>query len=329
MLHRAYILAFACKLSACFILAASAGAQTHPPPTDLAFDVASVRASKPDAPQHTNIPLDAGNIYTTLAPDDARTAAGGLLLATHQPLWRYISFAYKLSGTQELALRFNFFSGLPRSGAPAWATGGFDTPAETFDIQARAPSNSTLDDIRRMMQTLLADRFGLIAHYATVEAPVLALVSIHAGIPGPNLRPHPATDTCAATPQIDQPSPPQPSASSFSNLPPRCGVIAHLPSQDPGIRYGARNIPLTLLATSLPTMTGLAAIPRPVIDATGLPGLYDFTLHWPFSPAATENGDNAATLHEALRDQLGLALKPTRAPVSILVLDHIEHPSDN
>ncbi len=75
-------------------------------------------------------------------------------------------------------------------------------------------------------------------------------------------------------------------------------------------------------------MTGLAAIPRPVIDRTGLVGSYDFTLHWIQSPDA-ETDDNADSFHKALKDQLGLELKPARAPVDILVIDHVERPSEN
>jgi uncharacterized protein (TIGR03435 family) len=323
----------------CLLLAASALAQPSPNPAPIAFDVASVRPSKPGASQHTNVPLDSGNVYTAISPDDARTAAGGYLIATHQPLWRYISFAYQLSGTQELALRFNYFSGLPKSGAPSWVTGGFDVSADAFDIEARASNNPTLDQMRLMMQALLADRFHLVVHYQTSEAPVFALVLAHAGAPGPNLRLHPASDACAnAVPQSDQPAAPtnlQVSPSTVGDLPPVCGIIAHVPSsqvspsQDSRSSYGGRRTPLSLLATSLPTMTGMAVISRPVNDQTGLGGLYDFTLHWAYSTADTENGDNAAAFREALKNQLGLELKPTRAPIDILIIDHIERPSEN
>src|SRR5476649_1541505 len=101
---------FRVMISVCILAAASALAQTTSGPAPLAFDVASVRPSRPGSAQHSNVPLDSGNVYSTINPDDARTAAGGYLIATHQPLWRYISFAYKLSGTQELSLRFNIFS---------------------------------------------------------------------------------------------------------------------------------------------------------------------------------------------------------------------------
>jgi hypothetical protein len=77
---------FRIKLSVWMLGAASALAQTTPSPSTLAFDVASVRPSKPGSSQHTNVPLDSGNVYTSISPDDARTAAGGYLIATHQPL---------------------------------------------------------------------------------------------------------------------------------------------------------------------------------------------------------------------------------------------------
>jgi uncharacterized protein (TIGR03435 family) len=75
-------------------------------------------------------------------------------------------------------------------------------------------------------------------------------------------------------------------------------------------------------------MTGMASIPRPVVDQTGLSGLYDFTLHWT-QDATPETGDNAAAFRQALRNQLGLELKPTRAPIDVLILDHVDHPTEN
>jgi uncharacterized protein (TIGR03435 family) len=75
-------------------------------------------------------------------------------------------------------------------------------------------------------------------------------------------------------------------------------------------------------------MTGMAAIPRPVVDQTGLVGLYDFTLQWNSSPDP-DIGDTAAPFRGALKSQLGLELKPTHALIDILVIDHIERPSEN
>src|ERR1700678_3067783 len=202
MLHRYFMPSFRTGLSACILTVSSAFPQNAPTavpgPAPLAFDVASVRPSKADPAQHTNVPLDSGNVYGSISPDDVRSAAGGHLIATHQPLWRYISFAYKLSGTQELSLRFNIYSGVPKSGAPFWVTGSFDASPEYFDISARAPADTSIDQMRLMMQTLLADRFHLVTHFVSADAPVFALVVAKPGVTGPNLRPHPASDACVA-----------------------------------------------------------------------------------------------------------------------------------
>jgi uncharacterized protein (TIGR03435 family) len=186
----------------------AAGAQAQSPTPAFTFDVASVKQNKTEGTQHSNVPLDTGNVYSAIDPSDTRTAAGGYFVATNQPLWQYIVFAYKLSGTQELALRFSYFDGL-KSKAPAWVTGGFDVSADRFNIEARAPENSTIDQMRLMMQALLADRFHFVAHHETRDAPAFGLVLVRPGARGPNLQPHPPSDTCAtSTPQPDQPASP-------------------------------------------------------------------------------------------------------------------------
>jgi uncharacterized protein (TIGR03435 family) len=314
-------------LTAVAPFALAAAAQAPDPTPVLTFDVASVRQNKTEGTPHSNVPLDTGNVYSAIDPSDARTSAGGYFVATNQPLWRYIVFAYKLSGTQELALRFSYFDGL-KSKAPGWVTGGFDVSADRFNIEARAPGNATIDQMRLMMQALLADRFHLVVRHETRDAPAFGLVLVRTGATGPNLQPHPPSDTCpTSTSQLDRPAPPS-SHSAVGDLPPLCGIIAHVLSTNPDSSFGGRDIPLSLLATSLPTMTGMAIIPRPVVDQTGLVGFYDFTLHWDWSHDP-EGGDNAASFQGALKSQLGLELKPTHAPIEILVIDHIERPSEN
>jgi uncharacterized protein (TIGR03435 family) len=327
---------FLSRLLLCILLAAYT-TLAQPASAPLAFDVASIRPSNPDSPQHTNIPLDSGNVYGSISPDDSRSAAGGFLVATHQALWRYISFAYKLSGTQELSLRFNIYSGVPKSGAPFWVTGSFDAQPEYFDISARAPTSASVDQMRLMMQALLADRFHLALHFVTADAPVSALVLTRPGITGRHLQPHPPTDFCAAPTAPDQPAEPAqpiprpyPSPSIVGDLPPACSIIAHVPSSTPGQHYGGRAISLSLFASSVPTMTGLAANPRPVVDQTNLSGLYDFTLTWMHDPRGDDaTADNTANFRDALKTQLGLKLISSHAPLSFVIVDHVEHPSEN
>jgi uncharacterized protein (TIGR03435 family) len=298
----------------------------------MEFDVASVRQNKSNAMSTSNMSLDSGNIYSTVKTGDAFAPRGSYFSATNQSLWRYISFAYKLTGTQDLALRFNFFSGVPASKVPGWVSGSFEAVAEGFDIEARAEGNPTKDQMRLMMQSLLADRFKLAVHRETSQAPVFALVLVKPGKTGPGLRPHPVEDSCpsatlaASTPGPTPTAPPQPAA---ARLPIACGVIAHIPPSSPGLyAIGGRDVSLDLLASSLPTQTGMATLPRPVIDQTGLSGSFDFTLEWvnEFNAAPDASGD---TFQQALKNQLGLKLEPQKAPIEFLVIDHIEHPSAN
>ena len=72
-------------------------------------------------------------------------------------------------------------------------------------------------------------------------------------------------------------------------------------------------------------------IGRRVVDQTGLSGLWDFTLEAaPPDQTILKDGVSAGeTLFEAVGDQLGIKLKPVRAVVSVLVVDHVERPNDN
>lgn len=65
----------------------------------------------------------------------------------------------------------------------------------------------------------------------------------------------------------------------------------------------------------------------PVIDRTGLKGIYSFTLEWEIP--RPEREQTLPTIFTAMKDQLGLRLEPTTAPVDVLVIDRVEKPSEN
>ena len=234
------------------VLAATAGwAQT--------FDVASVRHSKPDEKPRSNYPLDNGFVFSAAGKDDAIVPTGGLFSANNLSLLTYLNFAYKLTGTQFLSLRFKEYLGSTTE-LPKWATD------EQFDIQARAEGNPTKDQMRAMVRALLEERFKLKVHRETREVNVLALVPTQAGELGPKLRLHAADDECSGP---------------LAPYPPVCGVIAHLAPSVPGrSSFGARDVSMDSLASSLPTQTGVGALRKPVLDKTGLRGRYDFTFEW-------------------------------------------------
>ncbi len=134
------------------------------------FDVASVREDRGNVPGTSNFPLDGGNVWFTVDKSFKLNPEGSLLSAKNLSLLRYIVFAYKLSGTQELALRFDFYQGL-ETHVPHWVRGDMND-GERFDIEARAPASVTKDQMRMMMQSLLAERFKLQVHWETQQAPV-------------------------------------------------------------------------------------------------------------------------------------------------------------
>jgi uncharacterized protein (TIGR03435 family) len=96
-----------------------------------------------------------------LGPGDVYPPNGGVFSGTNVPLISYIYFAYKVTGSQFQLL-------LPH--LPKWVL------TDRFDIEARANGNPTKDQMRMMMQSLLADRFKLSMHYETQELPAFALV---------------------------------------------------------------------------------------------------------------------------------------------------------
>jgi uncharacterized protein (TIGR03435 family) len=286
----------------------------------LEFEVASVRQIKSDDRATSGFSLDSGNVYSTVSREDVFIPSGGYFSATNQPLWRYIVFAYKLTGTQELALRFNFFAGLT-SKVPEWVN------LERYDIKGRVEGNPTKDQVRLMMQALLAERFKLVVHKETRQVPVLALELVKTGVMGAQLRPHVDDDSCRSGPEGTVSAPA--ASTTAGGLPVICGVIAHLPPSSPGrTSFGARGVPLELLANSLPTQTGMMTLPHPVVDETGLSGTFDFKLEW-LPDSNTLPDASGPTFVQALKEQLGLKVQLKNGPVELMVLDYVEHPSAN
>jgi uncharacterized protein (TIGR03435 family) len=296
------------------------------------FDVASVRLDTGEGRPYSNFSLDNGNAYFTVSKKDALAPNGTLFSAKNQTLLRYIVFAYKLSGTQELALRFDYYAGLGLH-VPEWVRN------DRYDIDARTPEPATKDQMRLMTQSLLADRFKLAVHWETRQAPVFALVLATQGKLGPQLEPHAASDDCADTalPESSDKYSGRGAEGAQTRKPPSalpipCGMIAHLPTNAPERRrFGGRDVTMTMLAESMPTQTGLITLPRPLIDETGLTGGFDFSIEWTpeDTSQATELDSFGATFRVALKQQLGLKLERQKGPVEVLVIDHVEQPSPN
>jgi len=244
---------------------------------------------------------------------------GGYFSATNQTLSSYIEFAYPAFKTRSIVKQL-----------PGW------TWKNSYDIQARADGNPTKDEMRLMMQSLLADRFGLVVHLETQQAPVYAIQLAKPGALGPHLRPHQPSPPCAGL--IDGGNSDS-DATVPGGFPINCGDWAILRPTVPGdLRRGARDITMGSFADDI---SAWEVLDRPVVDQTGLRGAFDYVLE--FMPDAAGGGspgqppapgmaraDGMGTIFEvALRTQLGLKVVKSSAPVKRFVIDRILPPSAN
>lgn len=294
----------------------SHGAPTQPlstPTEKLEFDVSSIRQNKSGAPPYSNFPISSGTMYG---------ATGGLFASTNRPLVDYVVFAYKMTVSQRQDLM---------SQLPGWAL------SDGFDIQAKSENHDpTKDQMRLMMQSLLADRFKLVVHTETRRVSVFALLLARPGTIGPQLKPHSADKSCF-TPDPAVPTPDPASAPPIKLLgvwPMSCGGVNRERSTvSPAlIRAGGRNLSMQSLADS---MNGLGNMDRPVVDQTGLTGNFDFVLEFAPGTAIGENtgafqsDPGGPAFEEALKKQLGLKLDSQKGTVDYIRVDHIERPTEN
>ena len=227
-------------------------------PGQPVFDVASIKASpasfKPD---------DAGHVEIT---------PGGVSL-TGVTLRACVKWAYGVRDDQVLG--------------PAW------TGTERYDIAAKAGAPTPVPELRLMLRTLLADRFGLTLHHETREHPVFVLL---VGGNGPKLTPSPAAG------------------------PGKLKIV------DSSLLF--QHYTLAEFAERLSVTLG-----RPVLDRTGIAGVFDISvsiasgvgeMKLAAERARLANEPEDASRYLAALRQAGLKLESEKAPVEVLVIDHAE-----
>jgi bla regulator protein BlaR1 len=269
------------------------------------FEVASIRQSKPGTFAGSNFGLNTSESFEAADPQ-------GRLIAD-APLAVYIEFAYKIKLTDEQG-----YSMLVR--LPNWVS------TDNFEINAKAEGNPTKDQMRLMMQSLLAERLKLAIHFETQQIPALALILDHPGKTGPKLRPHSEGPPCEVPAALKET---EPSSKNFV-YPPICNLVAASPKGNHGMLMGTRNATMKQIGDAIASVGDQG---RPVVDRTGLRGRFDFTLEWTpdaNSPVSSNVGGFPAgktfDLLEALKVQLGLKLKSTNATIRVPVIDRVERP---
>jgi uncharacterized protein (TIGR03435 family) len=196
------------------------------------------------------------------------------------------------------------------SGGPSWID------ADRFDVSAKvgAGSPNAVAQKQLMLRALLTQRFKLAVHDEIKDPPIYALVRARKnGALGPQLRY--ADVDCKALP------------ASQPGQPDRC-ILYALPSGTLVLRrqtMGAfANVLTRLLNRTVTDRTGLGggSDADAQFDPEGLPGMLQLR------PEGRPAND-APSLDTTLKEQLGLKLESTHGPVGILVIDHVEHPTEN
>ena len=188
-------------------------------------------------------------------------------------------------------------------GAPDW----FGT--DLYDIEGKPDAEGIPNEtqIRTMLQKLLAERFKLTFHHDKRELSVY-VISVASG--GPKITK--STSDPNALPTF-----------GFQGL----GNLI------------VRNMTMTGFATWMQS----GVMDKPVVDQTELSGRYDFQLKWTpdesqfaqfrgtgtVVPPPTNDPNAPPSLYTAMQEQLGLKMGPAKFPDDVIVIDHVEKPSEN
>jgi uncharacterized protein (TIGR03435 family) len=196
-----------------------------------------------------------------------------------------------------------------------------------FDLAAKLPPGAPGSKVPEMLRSLLAERFKMAVHRETSEQPVYALVVAKNG---------PKMKVSEADPNSPPPDRGRTTASDGSGAV-DCGPRGERPfpagwmmNKGPGHVQGH-----SMNMASVVKLLG-ALVGRPVVDQTGLNGLYDFDLEYApdeiqrTPPAEAAHDIDGPSLFTAVQSQLGLKLQAGKGPVERIVVDHIEKvPTEN
>ena len=213
-------------------------------------------------------------------------------------------------------------------GAPEWVKNKrWDVEAKVSPDDAPKLDKLQFDERRSMLLPLLVERFNLKYHHETREMTSYSLVIAKGGLkmkrsevqpPPPDAKP---PDAKPGEPELPR------------------------PQQRRMLRLGGRgNLEAEGSDTHMLARVLSQQLGRTVIDNTGLTASYDYTLHWtpddapPPMPGGAEGGtphpDNSGdavgpSLFTAVQEQLGLKLESTKGMADVVVIDHIDLPSEN
>jgi uncharacterized protein (TIGR03435 family) len=215
-------------------------------------------------------------------------------------------------------------------GGPSW----IDSESNPYTVEATPEADPGPGRRLALLQVVLEDRFNLQFHRESRDLPIYTLVSAKGGLKLPS----PAKAGCMP-PNPDGSPPPLPEPDK--PFQPPCGhvLVSFSPS---GIGMFGSDAPMAEFARVLSMVMG-----RAIIDKTGFTGTFDLRLDFmpdqalaglPALPLRPPGGpepppalvdSNGQSVFEALQDRLGLKLESGKGPVEVMVIDHVQKPSEN
>ncbi len=261
-------------------------------------------ATPPDDARSATLPpiraFDVASIHPNNSDHTARThiysyANQGHFIAINATPMQLLQYAWNLPGSRIL-------------GASGWATSSkYDIEAKSdqalADKLALLPYPDAKDQLVKMVQLLLADRFHLAAHRESRELPVYELVAAKGGV--------------KFSPVKDGPK-------NIVDSNSRAGIVS--------MKITNSSHAMNDLAEMLYSYAG-----RVVLDRTGLSGVYSISLTFTSEDSrsgvpdteTTSSIDGGVSVFTALKEQLGLELKSSKGPVEVMVVDHMDPPTEN
>jgi uncharacterized protein (TIGR03435 family) len=273
--------------------------------------VAAAVAQPPRPPEPGDPPayaptmkFDVASVRETQQPADERAWQMGLTSAAHLS-------AFQADGiTPKVLVQAAYgFGAYEVSGAPSWFESSLWVVQAKCDHSVDQELAKLTDDQARMekqhmMQALLADRFHLKVHWETKQANLYSLVLAKGGS---KLQP-----TKVETPDASVPN---------SAPPETKGANIESHAAEHGREMTVAHITAKGIAALLSSMLRIN-----VEDKTGLPDRYDFTLHYTYQ---SSDPDAYPPIQSAIQEQLGLQLERGKGAVDLLVIDHMDRPTEN
>jgi len=286
------------SVAATLMLTLWAGVSRGQSVAPLEFEVVSIKPSSVRGPRGT------GPQFFGCRGGPGSTDPG-LITCTQTGVGTLVSLAYRMG------LRVSYAK---------WSSG---PNPPLFEIAAKVPHGATKEDVSKMWQEFLKERFELAVHLETQEMAAYELVIAKGGFKAKmwvagdsDAEPAPWGDF-----KVDSEGFPVVGAGQ---------AISHFTGGKGYFVAPAGT--MKMLATMLEQRLAIYdRISRPVIDATGLEGKYDLKFWWPVGGEGARDGAEGPLLLSALESQIGLKLQPKKsAPVEVLVIDRIARmPSEN